>query len=96
MQNPNMLSTLSTGTISSGGAQNIKPFSNSNIFSWPVYGSQPDRVSPAPSIEFPFGPGHEFLTTNNGLVRRLVGGWQAVVSAVLHRPHILQLGFKFE
>jgi hypothetical protein len=32
MQNPNMLSNLSTGIISSGGAQNIKPFSNSNIF----------------------------------------------------------------
>ena len=44
---------------------------------------RPNRVSLAPTAELPFGPGRRFLNTSHGLVSRLVGGWQAVLSAVL-------------
>jgi hypothetical protein len=37
------------------------------------------RLVVAPSYELPFGPGRRFLANSNGVVRRLVGGWQYVM-----------------
>lgn len=44
---------------------------------------RPNRVSLAPAVELPFGPDRKFLNNTNGIVRRLVGGWQCVMTAVL-------------
>ena len=37
----------------------------------------------APSLELPFGKGRKWLASSPGVIERLVGGWQAVVSTVL-------------
>ena len=43
---------------------------------------RPQRLSFAPSYELPFGPGRKFLNSSNGIVSRLVGGWQIVTNTV--------------
>jgi hypothetical protein len=37
----------------------------------------------APSYELPFGPGRRYLANTNGIVKRVVGGWQGVFSTVI-------------
>jgi len=44
---------------------------------------RPQRLAFAPSYELPFGPGRRFLKSNNGAVKRLVGGWQVLVNTVI-------------
>ena len=43
---------------------------------------RPQRLSFSPSYELPFGPGRQFLNSRNGVVRRLVGGWQVLANTV--------------
>ena len=43
---------------------------------------RPHRFAFAPSYEFPFGPGRKLLNSRNGVVSRLVGGWQVLVNTV--------------
>jgi len=43
---------------------------------------RPQRLAFAPSYELPFGAGRRFLNSNNGVVKRLVGGWQVLVNTV--------------
>jgi hypothetical protein len=44
---------------------------------------RPHRLVLAPMYELPFGPGRKLLNQPNGLVSRLVGGWQAVITGTL-------------
>lgn len=44
---------------------------------------RPQRLTFAPIYELPFGPGRRFLNSSNGLVSRLAGGWQVVVTSIL-------------
>lgn len=43
---------------------------------------RPQRLAFTPSYELPFGPGRRFLNSNNGFLRRLVGGWQVLANTV--------------
>jgi hypothetical protein len=43
---------------------------------------RPQRLAFAPSYELPFGPGKPLLNSSNGVVKRLVGGWQVLVNTV--------------
>jgi len=43
---------------------------------------RPQRLAFSPIYELPFGPGRLFLRSNNGVLKRLVGGWQVNVSVV--------------
>jgi hypothetical protein len=43
---------------------------------------RPQRFSFAPSYELPFGPGRLLLNSRNGILSRLVGGWQVLVNTV--------------
>jgi Carboxypeptidase regulatory-like domain len=43
---------------------------------------RPQRFAFTPSYELPFGPGRRFLSSTNGIARRLVGGWQILVNTV--------------
>ena len=43
---------------------------------------RPQRLAFAPSYELPFGPGRQFLNSSNGVVKRLVGGWQVLANTV--------------
>ena len=44
---------------------------------------RPHRLTLAPIYMLPFGPGQPFLNSTNGLVSRIVGGWQVVGSTTL-------------
>ncbi len=44
---------------------------------------RPHRLVIAPMYELPFGPGRKFLSQPHGVVSRLVGGWQGVVTSTL-------------
>ena len=41
------------------------------------------RLVLAPSYELPFGPGRRFLANSNPVVRRVVGGWQFVMTTTM-------------
>jgi hypothetical protein len=43
---------------------------------------RPQRFAFTPSYELPFGPGRHFLNSSNGVVKRLVGGWQVLANTV--------------
>ncbi len=43
---------------------------------------RPQRLAFTPSYELPFGPGRRFLNSSNGVVKRLVGGWQVLANTV--------------
>ncbi len=43
---------------------------------------RPQRLAFAPSYELPFGAGRRFLNSQNGVLKRLVGGWQVLVNTV--------------
>jgi hypothetical protein len=43
---------------------------------------RPQRLAFTPSYELPFGAGRRFLNSKNGVVRRLVGGWQVLFNTV--------------
>ena len=43
---------------------------------------RPQRLAFTPSYELPFGAGRRFLNSKNGIVRRLVGGWQVLFNTV--------------
>jgi hypothetical protein len=43
---------------------------------------RPQRLAFSPIYELPFGPGRLFLRSKNGVLKRLVGGWQVNVSVV--------------
>ena len=43
---------------------------------------RPQRLAFSPSYELPFGPGRRFLSSSNGVVKRLVGGWQVLANTV--------------
>ena len=43
---------------------------------------RPHRLSFAPTYELPFGPGRWLLTSRNGVVSRLVSGWEVLVNTV--------------
>jgi hypothetical protein len=57
-------------------AQDIAP--TRNLVAW----DRPQRMTVAPIYELPFGPGKPFLTSNQGVVSRLVGGWQMVMNTM--------------
>ena len=44
---------------------------------------RPQRFSLAPSYELPFGRGRRFLNSDNGVLKRLVGGWQVLFNTVM-------------
>jgi hypothetical protein len=44
---------------------------------------RPHRLTIAPIYELPFGPGRRFLSSSNGFVGKLVGGWQVVVTSIM-------------
>jgi hypothetical protein len=43
---------------------------------------RPQRLAFSPSYELPFGQGRRFLSSSNGVVKRLVGGWQVLANTV--------------
>ena len=43
---------------------------------------RPQRLAFSPSYELPFGHGRQFLNSSNGVVKRLVGGWQVLANTV--------------
>jgi hypothetical protein len=43
---------------------------------------RPQRFAFTPSYELPFGAGRRFLNSSNGVVKRLVGGWQVLANTV--------------
>jgi len=43
---------------------------------------RPQRFAFTPSYELPFGPGRHFLNSSNGVVKRVVGGWQVLANTV--------------
>ena len=43
---------------------------------------RPQRLAFSPSYELPFGQGRRFLNSSNGVVKRLVGGWQVLANTV--------------
>jgi hypothetical protein len=43
---------------------------------------RPHRLTFAPSYDLPFGPGKPLLNSSNGIISRLVGGWQVLVNTV--------------
>jgi hypothetical protein len=43
---------------------------------------RPQRFAFTPSYELPFGPGRRLLNSSNGLLRRVVGGWQVLMNTV--------------
>jgi hypothetical protein len=43
---------------------------------------RPQRLAFSPSYELPFGTGRRFLNSSNGVVKRLVGGWQVLANTV--------------
>lgn len=55
-------------------AQNALP--SRSLTPW----DRPNRMTLAPIYELPFGPGKPLLANTNGVVSRIVGGWQAVVN----------------
>jgi hypothetical protein len=78
------LSTLVTYTLS----KNIEAMSYLNgqdaaptrtLVDW----DRPHRLVIAPIYDLPFGPGRRFLNQPHGVVSRLVGGWQAVITGTL-------------
>lgn len=41
----------------------------------PTVYSQPHRLTISPTVELPFGRGHDFLANTPGIVDKLIGGW---------------------
>ncbi len=58
-------------------AQDAAP--SRTLTSW----DRPQRVTIAPMYQLPFGPGRRFLNSTNGVVSRLAGGWQVVVTSIM-------------
>ncbi len=44
---------------------------------------RPHRLTIAPMYDLPFGPGRRFLNSGNGFLRRLVGGWETVLTTTI-------------
>jgi hypothetical protein len=44
---------------------------------------RPQRLVIAPIYDLPFGPGRKFLNTRSGLLSRLVGGWETIVTTII-------------
>jgi hypothetical protein len=44
---------------------------------------RPQRLTIAPMYQLPFGPGRKFFNGTNGLVSRLLGGWEIVTTSTM-------------
>ncbi len=58
-------------------AQDAKPARS--LTDW----DRPQRLVIAPIYDLPFGPGRRFLNTQSGVLGRLVGGWETIVSTII-------------
>jgi hypothetical protein len=67
--------TLSKNIVRSGFTDPANSVMQQGLFSNDI----PHHVTVAAIYEFPFGPGRRLLSGGSGIVKRLVGGWQASV-----------------